>query len=87
MKKNILLFLFPFGIISFSFAQKPTSKKQAVDYVNANGPYNANTNGYCTYYNTTQSQTFQKNDCGSGGTGSSVTYTVAANTYSFGSFD
>ncbi|TXG76844.1 hypothetical protein E6Q11_03940 [Candidatus Dojkabacteria bacterium] len=34
------------------------------------------------YYNTTQSQTFTRNNCPVGETGSTVTYTVAANTYS-----
>ena len=34
------------------------------------------------YYNTIQSQDFTRNDCPVGETGSTVTYTVAANTYS-----
>lgn len=35
-----------------------------------------------TYYNVQKSGTFTRNNCGTGGTGSSVTYTVAADTYS-----
>ncbi|HSU28157.1 MAG TPA: DUF5977 domain-containing protein [Chitinophagaceae bacterium] len=35
-----------------------------------------------TYYNSAHSQSFTRNNCGSGYTGSSVTYTVAAGTYS-----
>jgi hypothetical protein len=42
----------------------------------------ANANGSCIYWNTVQSASFTKNNCGTGGTGSSVPYTIAANTYS-----
>jgi hypothetical protein len=40
------------------------------------------TNNACIqYYNVAKSQTFTRNNCGSGYTGGTVTYTVAANTY------
>jgi hypothetical protein len=46
----------------------------------------ANANGTCTtipvYYNTQQSATATKNDCGTGSLGTTVTYTVAANKFS-----
>ncbi|WP_205886150.1 DUF5977 domain-containing protein, partial [Escherichia coli] len=42
----------------------------------------ANANGICTFYNAVQSGSFTKNNCPNGGTGSTVTYTVAAGTYS-----
>ncbi|WPQ61474.1 DUF5977 domain-containing protein [Chitinophaga sancti] len=48
----------------------------------ANAQTYANTNGYCTFYNTAVSLTKTRNNCATGGTGSSVTYTVAANKYS-----
>jgi 20S proteasome alpha/beta subunit len=49
--------------------------------VNNNGQAYANTNGTCTFYNVVKSGTFTRNNCGAGGTGGSVTYTVAARTY------
>ncbi len=53
----------------------------AINAVNAYGQTYANENGYCTYYNTSQSASFQKNNCASGGTGSYVTYTISAGSY------
>lgn len=52
--------------------------------VNANGQTYANANGSCSliYYNAPKSGNFTRNNCGSGYTGSTVTYTVSANTYS-----
>lgn len=50
--------------------------------VNSGGQAYANTNGVCTYWNTAQSGNFTRNNCTTGGTGSTVTYTIAANTYS-----
>lgn len=64
-----------------NISQADADSKAQAD-VNANGQSYANSNGYCTFYNTAQSGSFTKNNCASGGTGSSVTYTVAANTYS-----
>lgn len=49
--------------------------------IDANGQNAANTNATCTYGNTVKSGTFIRNNCDLGETGSSVIYTVAANTY------
>ena len=62
---------------------------KALDDLNLNKQTYANANGTCTaialagppYYNAQISVTVTKNDCGSGYTGSSVTYTVAAGKY------
>ncbi|WP_417942654.1 DUF5977 domain-containing protein [Flavobacterium sp. RS13.1] len=45
---------------------------------NTDGQANANANGVCTYYNIAQNGIFTKNDCSSGGIGSSVAYSQAA---------
>jgi hypothetical protein len=50
--------------------------------VDANGQAYANLHGACTFYNVQKSGNFSRNNCGTGYTGSTVTYTVAANTYS-----
>ena len=56
--------------------------------LNANTQTYANTNGTCTlvpvkvYYNVVMSATATKNNCGKGLIGSTVTYTIAAKTYS-----
>ncbi|MDX6187719.1 DUF5977 domain-containing protein, partial [Flavobacterium sp. Fl-318] len=51
--------------------------------VNDNGQAyaNAGTNGSCSFKNVAKSGSFTKNNCGVGGTGSVVIYTVAAGTY------
>ncbi|KAF2343161.1 DUF5977 domain-containing protein, partial [Flavobacterium tistrianum] len=49
--------------------------------VNANGQAYANAQGSCTFVNVAKSGTFTRNNCGAGGTGSTVTYTVNAGTY------
>ena len=62
---------------------------KALDDLNLNKQAYANANGTCTataqtgppYYNAQISVTVTKNDCGTGYTGSSVTYTVAAGKY------
>ena len=50
--------------------------------INTNGQTYANNNGTSAWYNVAKSGTFAKNDCPSGYTGSGVTYTIAAGTYS-----
>ena len=55
---------------------------KAQNDVNANGQNYANTNAPCLWYSVLKNGTYIKNNCSAGGTGSSVTYTVAANTYS-----
>jgi hypothetical protein len=62
------------------------ANNQAIAYIDANKQAYANANGSCTaltvYYNTQQQLTLAKNDCSEGYSGSDVTLTVAANTYS-----
>jgi hypothetical protein len=48
---------------------------------NIAGQANANSNGYCTYYNQQQSGVLNKNNCPPGSTGSVVAYTIAAGLY------
>ncbi|MCG2618062.1 DUF5977 domain-containing protein [Terrimonas sp. NA20] len=55
---------------------------QASAAVTAGGQAYANANATCTWYNTAQSANFTRNNCSDGGTGGTVTYTIAANTYS-----
>jgi 20S proteasome alpha/beta subunit len=64
-----------------SATSQADANQQAINDVNANGQAYANANGACTWYNVAESGTFTRNNCASGGTGGSVTYTVAANTY------
>ncbi|MDQ1166043.1 DUF5977 domain-containing protein [Flavobacterium sp. SORGH_AS_0622] len=42
---------------------------------NTDGQFNANVNGYCTFYSAAQNGSFTKNNCSPGSTGSSVVYT------------
>ena len=64
-------------------SQTDAQIKAQNDLVN-NGQTYANFWSTCipVYYNTARSQAFTRNNCGSSYTGSTVTYTVAANTYS-----
>jgi hypothetical protein len=66
-----------------STVSQAAADQAAINYVNANGQNYANTNGTCkiAYYNAAISQTFTKNSCALGYLGSTVTYTVPANTY------
>jgi len=65
-----------------STVDQTTANQLALNDVTANGQSYANAHGTCTYYNTAQSGTYARSNCGCVYTGSSVTYTVAANTYS-----
>ncbi|WP_131474479.1 DUF5977 domain-containing protein [Flavobacterium sp. KMS] len=67
-----------------STSSQADADAQAQNAVNANGQTYANTNGTCSYWfaNSAKSGSFVRNDCGAGGTGATVTYTVPANTYS-----
>ncbi|HEX2844926.1 MAG TPA: DUF5977 domain-containing protein [Chitinophagaceae bacterium] len=58
------------------------ANQKAVDAVNAGGQAYANANAGCTWTNQVQSGNFTRNNCGTNGTGGTVTYTIAANTYS-----
>ena len=71
----------PAGAYSSTSSQAVADASAQTD-VNNNGQNYANANGYCTFYNTAQSGTFTRNNCASGGVGSSVTYTVGAGSYS-----
>lgn len=53
----------------------------AIDDLAANGQSYANTNASCLWGNQVQSANFTRSDCGTGYTGSSVTYTIAAGIY------
>jgi 20S proteasome alpha/beta subunit len=65
-----------------SFISQADADQQAQNDVNANGQTYANNNGTCTFYNVVKSGNFTRNNCAAGGTGSTVTYTVPAGTYS-----
>jgi hypothetical protein len=66
----------------FSTLSQADANQKAINAVNANGQAYTNANATCTFWNVAESGTFTKNNCATGGAGSSVTYTVAANTYS-----
>ena len=68
------------GTYSSAISQADADAKAQSD-VNTNGQAYANQNGTCTWYNVSKSGVYTKNNCG-GGTGSPVTYTVAAGAYS-----
>lgn len=55
---------------------------QAQTDVNNNGQAYANANAICTFWNTTKSSLFTRNNCAAGGAPSSVIYTVPAGRYS-----
>lgn len=65
-----------------STVSQADANQQAVNAVNAGGQAYANANATCTWYNTAQSGSFTRNNCGTGGAGGTVTYTIAASTYS-----
>ena len=67
-----------------SMVSQAAADQLAQNEVNANGQAYANTNGTCTYtyWNVAKSGSFTKNNCGTGYTGSTMTYIVPANTYS-----
>lgn len=66
----------------YSYVSQADANSQANAANIAGGQAYANSNGGCTWYNDTHSADFQKTDCGSGCTGSYVTYTVTAGTFS-----
>ena len=71
-----------------STVSQADADNKAIADLDANKQTYANTNGTCTiipqtvWYNTQKSASATKNSCGSGYTGSTVTYTVTANKYS-----
>jgi len=66
-----------------STVSQSDADQQAYNDISENAQAYANANGSCSqiYYNVVKSGTYTKQGCPSGWTGSSVTYTVAANTY------
>lgn len=71
------------GTYTSSISQADADQ-QAMNDVVTNGQTYANNNATCyqVWYNVVTSANFTRNNCGSGSTGSTVTYTVAAGTYS-----
>ena len=65
-----------------SFISQADANNQANNANIAGGQSYANANGGCTWWNDAYSQDFTRNNCGDGGVGTSVTYTVPANTHS-----
>jgi YD repeat-containing protein len=70
----------PAAKYSSTISQADADAKAQTD-VNNNGQTYANNNGYCTFYSAAKSGVFTKNNCAAGGTGSQVTYPVAAGAY------
>ena len=68
----------------FRSISQAAADQQAIDDVKLNDQNYANANGTCSllYYNVVESGTYTRNNCGSGYTPGTATYTVAANTYS-----
>jgi len=65
-----------------SIMSQADADQMALNDVSANGQTYANEHGSCSVYlNVAKSSRFNKNDCGTGYTGSSVEYTVPADTY------
>lgn len=64
-----------------SSISKADANQKAINALNTSGQSNANSIGTCTFSSIAKSGGFQKNNCASGGTGSWVTYTVSAGSY------
>lgn len=73
----------PDSIYSSCISQEDADAKAQAD-VDTNGQNYANNtpDGYCTFYSAAKSDNFTKNNCASGGIGSSHTYTVEKGKYS-----
>lgn len=78
-----VIYTVPTGTYTSVISQSDADAKAQND-LSLNGQTYANQNGTCiiTYYNELNSQMYIKNDCPAGAVGSSVTYTIAAGTYS-----
>ncbi|HEX7903806.1 MAG TPA: DUF5977 domain-containing protein [Chitinophagaceae bacterium] len=75
-------YIVPSGSYNLPVSQSYVDSLAQAD-VNTNGQAYANANGSCLllYYSVQKSGNFTRNNCGTGYTGSTVTYTVPANTY------
>jgi len=80
---SIVVYTVPAGTYSSTLSQSDADQ-QASNDVQTNGQAYANANGTCTqtWWNVVESGNFTRNNCGTGYAGGTVTYTVAANTYS-----
>jgi len=67
---------------SYSDDSQEGADAQAQNDVNNNGQTYANANATCTFWNTTKSVVFERNNCAAGGTPGTVVYTVPAGRYS-----
>lgn len=80
-----ITFTVPAGKHTSTTSQAAADAKAEADF-KVNGQAAANTNGTCTppkvYKNAEKSQTFTRNNCAAGETGTQVVYTVPAGTYS-----
>lgn len=74
-------YVVPAGTYQSTLSQEDADQ-QALNDIAANGQNYANANGSCTWWNDEMNEDFQKDDCPPGQTGSTVTYTVDAHTYS-----
>ncbi|NWK99583.1 hypothetical protein DM790_01975 [Flavobacterium collinsii] len=66
-----------YGVVTSTISQAD-AETLGLNKFNADGQAYANTNGYCTYYSVAQSGSFVKNNCPTGGSGSSVYYSQNA---------
>jgi YD repeat-containing protein len=72
------------GMFTSTISQEDANQK-AIAYVSSNGQAYANDNGVCiqqTYYNQAYSANFQRNNCGTGFTGSIIAFSVPAGMFS-----
>jgi YD repeat-containing protein len=67
---------------TYAAYSEDAANQLAQNDVDANGQSHANTQGYCTWYKVEKSGDFTKDNCNGNGFGTTVTYTVAADTYS-----
>jgi hypothetical protein len=76
-----VVYTVPLG--KYTAATPLAANQLAQNEINVNGQAYANANGSCTilYGNVAKSGTFSRNNCSTGFIGTSVTYTVPANTY------
>lgn len=76
-----LNFSVPANVYSSTISQEDANQ-MALNFIDTNGQTYVNTNGYCTFYNVAMQTSFNRNNCGYNGTGSSVSYYVPQGQYS-----
>ncbi|WP_099711010.1 S-layer family protein [Flavobacterium sp. 9] len=77
---SLVVYTVPAGRYTSTTSQAAADALAQTD-VTTNGQTNANTNGTCTFSSIVKSGSFTKNNCASGGVGSTVVYTVPAGQY------